>query len=109
MTHKEIKKDIHHKLEASLVELKALIGEKKFNNRIKKAAKLLAEGLGKDAKTEAVKNTEITDNKMPVAPKPATTPVKKGTKTVVKKATAAVAKKAVKAPVAKKTIATKKK
>ena len=46
MTHKEIKKDVQSKLEAALVSLKTLMGEKKFNNRIKKAAKRVTEGLG---------------------------------------------------------------
>ncbi|MES2477454.1 MAG: hypothetical protein V4561_00075 [Bacteroidota bacterium] len=103
MTHKEIKKDIHNKLEAALVGLKALTGEKKFNNRIKKAAKLLAEGLGKEEKPEVI---EIADDKKIT---PAKAPVKKAAvkKVVIKKTVIPVAKKAIKKPVAKKKLVTK--
>ncbi|MDI9320692.1 MAG: hypothetical protein QM530_09510 [Phycisphaerales bacterium] len=36
------------KLESSLAEWKDLLGEKKFNNRIKKAVKILTEGIEKN-------------------------------------------------------------
>jgi hypothetical protein len=101
MTHKEIKKDITNKLEAALVPLKSQLGEKKFNNRIKKAAKLLAEGLGKEEKFETPKEilAKAAPAKKTVAPK---APVKK---TAEKKAPV---KKTI-IPVAKKAVATKKK
>lgn len=109
MTHKEIKKDIHNKLEAALVELKTLIGDKKFNNRIKKASKLLAEGLGKDEKPETAK--EETSKAAAPAKKELVTkmPAKKAAakKSPVKKAVIPVAKKATKSPVSKKKIVAK--
>lgn len=108
MTHKEIKKDIHNKLEAALVEFKTLIGEKKFNNRIKKASKLLAEGLGKDEKPETAK--EETSKAAPAKKELVTKmPAKKAAakKSPVKKAVIPVAKKATKSPVSKKKIVTK--
>lgn len=108
MTHKEIKKDLQSKLEAALVSLKTLLGEKKFNNRIKKASKLLAEGLGKDEKPEAPKTVaaKAVPAKKTVAPK---APAKKAAdkKAPVKKTIIPVAKKTVKVVVAKKKVAPK--
>ncbi|TKK64641.1 hypothetical protein FC093_22070 [Ilyomonas limi] len=45
---KELKKQLTDKMEAALPELRALLGEKKFLRRIKKAAKILIEGLHKN-------------------------------------------------------------
>jgi hypothetical protein len=108
MTHKEIKKDVQSKLEAALVSLKTLLGEKKFNNRIKKASKLLSEGLGKEEKPEAPKVIVAKEvpAKKTVAPKAA---AKKAIvkKAPVKKTIIPVAKKAAKAVVAKKKVAPK--
>jgi len=105
MTHKEVKKDVHSKLEAALIEFKTLMGEKKFNNRIKKAAKLLAEGLGKEEKPEAPKVAvaKASPAKKTVASK---APAKKAAekKAPVKKTIIPVAKKAA---VAKKKVAVK--
>lgn len=108
MTHKEIKKDVQSKLEAALVSLKSLLGEKKFNNRIKKAAKLLSEGLGKDEKPESPKAVvaKAVLAKKTVAPK-ATVKKAADKKASVKKTIIPVAKKAVKAVVAKKKVAPK--
>lgn len=108
MTHKEIKKEIHSKLEAALVDLKGQLGDKKFSNRIKKAAKLLAEGLGKEEKPEAPKVAEAKSvpAKKTVASK---APAKKAAdkKAPVKKTIIPVAKKAAKALVTKKKVAPK--
>lgn len=108
MTHKEIKKEIHSKLEAALVELKGQLGDKKFNNRIKKAAKLLSEGLGKEEKPEAPKEAaaKAAPAKKTVAPK---APAKKAAdkKAPVKKTIIPVVKKAVKALVPKKKVVSK--
>ncbi|MFA6151686.1 MAG: hypothetical protein WC716_10235 [Chitinophagaceae bacterium] len=108
MTHKEIKKEIHSKLEAALVDLKSQLGEKKFNNRVKKAAKLLTEGLGKEEKPEAPKvaAAKAAPAKKTVAP---TAAVKKAAekKSPVKKTIIPVAKKTVKAPVTKKKVTPK--
>ena len=49
---KEYKKDVYLKLEAALQELKNTVGEKEFQHRVKKAAKVLVQGLhGKDFST----------------------------------------------------------
>lgn len=111
MTHKEIKKDIHNKLTEALTELQTLLGEKKFSNRIKKAAKLLAEGIGKEPKAEAAgAGTKIEKKSIiPAAKKAAAVkaPARKAAKAPVKKTAKPVAKKAVKTPVAKKKVASK--
>jgi hypothetical protein len=45
---KELKKQLADKMENALPELRDMLGEKKFMNRLKKAARLLMEGLHKD-------------------------------------------------------------
>ena len=68
--HKVDRQSIIAKLENALVEYKAILGEKKFNKRIKKASKIFISK--KSAKPEA--------KKVPVAKKPAVknpVPVKK--------------------------------
>jgi hypothetical protein len=46
---KEFKKELVGKIETALPEIKTKLGEKKFQHRIKKAAKILVHGLhGKD-------------------------------------------------------------
>ncbi len=42
---KEVKKELAHKIEIALPELKQSLGKKKFKKRIKKAARLITEGL----------------------------------------------------------------
>ncbi len=42
---KELKKELADKIESVLPEMKTKLGEKKFHNRIKKAAKLIVHGL----------------------------------------------------------------
>ena len=42
---KELKKKIAFQLTDTLVELKNILGDKKFNNRIRKASKLLSSGI----------------------------------------------------------------
>lgn len=44
-TKKELKKELAGKMESALPEIKATLGEKKFQRRIKKAAKMLVQGL----------------------------------------------------------------
>lgn len=44
---KELTKQLADKMETALPELRELLGEKKFANRLRKAAKLLMEGLHK--------------------------------------------------------------
>lgn len=59
VTKKEINKEINDKLANTLASYKVKIGEKKFNNILKKASKIFAESLvkasRKDNKTVAVK------------------------------------------------------
>jgi len=45
---KEMKHQLADKMGTALPELREMLGEKKFANRVKKAAKLLMEGLHKD-------------------------------------------------------------
>src|SRR4051812_29149009 len=45
---KELKHQLADKMEAALPELREMLGDKKFANRVKKAAKLLMEGLHKE-------------------------------------------------------------
>ncbi len=45
---KELKQQLTDKMEIALPELRAMLGEKKFAHRLKKAAKLLVEGLHKE-------------------------------------------------------------
>jgi hypothetical protein len=106
MTHKEIKKDIHNKLEAALADFKSLLGEKKYNNRIKKAAKLIADGLGKEEPIAEVAKAETAAANQTIK-----TPAKKAVKAVAKKANKAVVKKVAStiAPKTTKAVATKKK
>lgn len=42
---KEYKKEVYTKLETALQELKSTVGEKEFQHRLKKAAKVLVHGL----------------------------------------------------------------
>ncbi len=104
---KEIRKQLSDKLEITLLELKDLLGDKKFHNRIKKAVKVLTAGLEEKNPEEEV---AAASKPKAVAPKKAVTnkkaPVKKAT--VAKKVAAPkkviAAKKAVKSVVAKKAI-----
>jgi hypothetical protein len=47
-TKKELKNQLADKMQTALPELREMLGEKKFANRVKKAAKLLMEGLHKE-------------------------------------------------------------
>jgi hypothetical protein len=54
---KKTRKQVEKKLETALATLKPLLGEKKFKKRIRKAGKVLTDGLKKDATLNiAVKN-----------------------------------------------------
>lgn len=79
----QILKTITEQLTTSLTALKAQLGDKKFNKRIKKAAKLLVAGIEK----KPVKKAIPTATKK-VIPKPAKVKIlkKKTTKPVSKKA-----------------------
>jgi hypothetical protein len=102
---KEIRKQLSDKLEIVLLELKDILGDKKFHNRIKKAVKVLTAGLEE-------KNTEeevaATSKPKAVVPKKVVT----NKKTVAKKVTApkkvATPKKAVPAKKTAKSVVVKK-
>ncbi len=86
---KNLQKEITYQLDSSLGKLKDFLGEKKFNSRIRKAVKLLTEGIDKkmmkkEAKTPQKKSVPEAKEGTAV---PAVTPqVKK--KAAVKKAAA---------------------
>lgn len=52
MNHKEIKKSIQVVLENALLSFEPQLGSKKYSSRIKKAAKIIAEGLGKETQND---------------------------------------------------------
>jgi len=55
-TKKEVKKELANKIETALPEIKESLGKKKFNKRLKKATRLITEGLhlnGVDKKNKA--------------------------------------------------------
>jgi len=69
---KQVKKELAHNIEIALPEIKSKLGEKKFNKRIKKAAKLITEGLHlKNAhkKKDSVKKAQLPKIKKASAPK----------------------------------------
>lgn len=54
---KELKKELAHKIEVALPEIKEGLGKKKFNKRVKKATKVLTAGLHlNDAEKKEKKN-----------------------------------------------------
>jgi hypothetical protein len=65
-TKKELKKEIAEKIGSALPEMKTKLGDKKFQQRIKKAAKIITHGLH---------NKDLSPNKD--KPKTATSPAKK--------------------------------
>lgn len=68
-TTKDLRKDIALQLEISLMHLKELLGEKKFSNRIKKAAKILSEDVVvKEKKVKAVKKDAAPEKIKKAAP-----------------------------------------
>ncbi|SEW13353.1 hypothetical protein SAMN05428988_2361 [Chitinophaga sp. YR573] len=75
-SRKDARNTIEEKLNLLLVDLKKELGESKFKNRIKKAAKLLSKGLDKTkkpvvaAKKKAAKKTKVSTKKAAVAATP---------------------------------------
>jgi hypothetical protein len=62
ITKKELKKEIAVKLDVALTELKSRLGEKEFQHRLKKAAKVLVHNLNSKDFSENGhngKNTEV--------------------------------------------------
>ena len=58
-TKKQLKKELEVKMESALPEIKTTLGEKKFHRRIKKAAKIMVQGLHN--KDIAAKNGNATE------------------------------------------------
>ena len=67
---KDIRHDIIKKIETALADLKAVLGEKKFSSKVKKAAKLFVHATPKPAKVKKA---------IPVKKKPAPAAEKKAT------------------------------
>jgi hypothetical protein len=66
---KQVKKELAHNIEIALPEIKLKLGEKKFNKRIKKAAKLITEGLHLKSHNKKDNNPEKTElTEIPKAP-----------------------------------------
>ena len=55
---KEIRKQLADKIAMAIFELKTTLGEKKFQHRIKKAVKLITEGLHKKETAKIVKKAK---------------------------------------------------
>jgi hypothetical protein len=70
---KEFKKELTDKMGSALPEIKAKLGEKKFNKRVKKAAKILTQGLhSKDFQNNngaAYNGTDASSKKIKIAKK----------------------------------------
>ena len=74
---KQVKKELAHNIEIALPEIKSELGEKKFNKRVKKAAKLITEGL--HLKRNNKKKNNVEKPELNPAKK---VPVKKNTKEI---------------------------
>lgn len=100
-TAKDLRKDITLQLEKNLEPLKTILGEKKFKTRIKKAAKILSDGITIKEKKEkaAPKAPKVSKVKKeaakaaPVKTNSAVTKASKVTKATPKAKTAAPVKK----------------
>jgi hypothetical protein len=75
-SRKEARNTIEKKLDLLLVDLKNELGETKFKNRIKKAAKLLSKGLDKPKKNAITKKKVAVKATKKVKPAKAETTVK---------------------------------
>ena len=81
-TAKDLRKDIVLQLEKNLEPLKTILGEKKFKTRIKKAAKILSDGITIKEKKEkaAPKVSKVKKEAVKSAPVKAKSAVSKATK-----------------------------
>lgn len=67
---KKTRKQVQKKLEVALASLKPLLGEKKFNSRVKKAGKILTSGLKKNLpENSTVKNSQPLPEELKPLPK----------------------------------------
>ncbi len=62
---KEIRKQLADKISAAIPELQLELGEKKFHHRIKKAVKLITEGLHKKEEIVVAKKVKAAKAKAP--------------------------------------------
>ena len=87
---KDLRAEIQGKVEQATVGLKEILGDKKFNSRLKKAMKLLTEGIDKkDAKLKKAALKKVATNKKPAGKTTTQKPETKkavASKTVIKKA-----------------------
>lgn len=83
VSKKEARHQIESKIEAALINLKTVLGDKEFVSRVKKAAKIFAKGF----KAESTKEEKIAVPKAKVAaPAPKAATKKAAVKKAVKKA-----------------------
>lgn len=70
---KEMRKQLADKISAAIPELQSALGDKKFHHRIKKAVKLITEGMHKKEAAGTVKKAKSVTAKAPkkAAPKKA--------------------------------------
>ena len=73
---KEMRKELADKISAAIPEMQIKLGDKKFQHRIKKAVKLITEGLHKKEAAKAVKTAKTAAKKMAVLKKAAAKKVK---------------------------------
>lgn len=97
MDKKQLRVDIETKLTAALADFSKDVSEKKFKKHIKKAAKLLGDGLKPTAKKAAPAKKEVPPAKA-AAVKPAAKKAKAAPKKAAKKTPKAKAPKAVPTP-----------
>ena len=62
---KEMRKEMADKISAAIPEMQIILGDKKFEHRIKKAVKLIVEGLHKKEAAKAVKKIKPVKAKAP--------------------------------------------
>ncbi len=80
---KEIRKQVEAKIEAALIEFKKDLSEKKFKKHIKKASKILSDGLiAAEAASQAKKAAPAKPVKAKKASKPAAKKAKKAAKKI---------------------------
>lgn len=61
---KEMRKQLADKISAAIPEMQTTLGDKKFQHRIKKAVKLITEGLHKKEAEKAIKKTKAVKAKL---------------------------------------------
>ena len=80
---KEMRKQLADKIAVAIPELKTTLGEKKFDHRIKKAVKIIADGLHKKERVKVAKKVKVVSTAKAVK---TATPKKAATKKKAKSA-----------------------